>query len=150
MRLDRYRIYQIKALLDAGHSQKTVASQLGISPGGLSRELKRNGGREKYDPDKADRRAEWLQRKAHVHYRYSDEVWAETVAMIRDDLSPEQIVGTRGEREHERADTAVPAERDVLRGPDQGTGEADRVETEQQAEKEAWILDTARVYFHAS
>ena len=96
MRLDRDLRYQIKALLDAGHLQKTVASQLGISPGGLSRELKRNGGREKYDPDKADRRAEWLQRKAHVHYRYSDEVWAETVAMIRDDLSPEQVVGRRG------------------------------------------------------
>ena len=93
MRLDRYLRYQIKALLDAGHSQKTVASQLGISPGGLSRELKRNGSREKYDPDGAGRRAEWLQRKAHVHYRYSDEVWAETVAMIRDDLSPEQVVG---------------------------------------------------------
>ena len=37
MRLNRGLRYQIKALLDAGHSQKTVASQLGISPGGLSK-----------------------------------------------------------------------------------------------------------------
>ena len=96
MRLNRGLRYQIKALLDAGHSQKTVASQLGISPGGLSKELKRNGGREKYDPDRADRRAERLQRKAHVHYRYSDRIWAETVAMIREDLSPEQVAGRRG------------------------------------------------------
>lgn len=59
-------------------------------------------------------------------------------------------MGTRSEREHERSDTAVPAERNVLWGPDQGTGEADRVETEQQAEKETWILDTARVYFYTS
>ena len=88
MRLNRDLRYQIKALLDAGHSQKTVASQLGISPGGLSKELKRNGGREKYDPDRADRRAERLQRKAHVHYRYSDRIWVETVAMIRDGRKP--------------------------------------------------------------
>ena len=308
MRLNRGLRYQIKALLDAGHSQKTVASQPGISPGGLSRELKRNGGREKYDPDRADRRAERLQREAHVHYRYGDRIWAETVAMIREDLSPEQVagrrglegkaspsvptiyrhvkgvaglgphlrhggkpyrkrgplkdrrgsiagripialrpaaadmknrfgdfeidlingashgqhlhrerqavqllhpgtarhegcrrpgryrdcgvralqgipahdyvrqrkgvclarkdgegtgsrvlfrkalplVGTRSEREHERSDTAVPAEGNVLWGPDQGTGEADRVETEQQAEKETWISDSAGVYFYTS
>lgn len=96
MRLNRDLRYQIKALLDAGLSQKTVASQLGISPGGLSRELGRNGGREKYDPDKADRRAERLQRKSHVHYRYGGRIWAETMAMIRDDLSPEQVAGRRG------------------------------------------------------
>ncbi len=50
MRLNRGLGYQIKALLDAGHSQKTIANQSGISPGGLSKELLRNGGREKYDP----------------------------------------------------------------------------------------------------
>mgnify|MGYP004553351075 CR=1 FL=1 len=77
MRLNRGLGYQIKALLDAGHSQKTIANQPGISPGGLSKELLRNGGREKYDPDRADKRAE-------------------TVAMIRDDLSPEQVAGRRG------------------------------------------------------
>ena len=60
------------------------------------------------------------------------------------------LVGTRSEREHELSDTAVPAERNVLWEPDQGTGEADRVETEQQAEKETWISDTARVYFYTS
>ena len=50
MRLNRGLRYQIKALLDAGHSQKTV----------------------------------------------SDRIWAETVAMIREDLSPEQVAGRRG------------------------------------------------------
>lgn len=54
MRLNRGLRHQINALLDAGHSQKT-ANQLGISPGGLSKELLRNGGREKYDPDRADK-----------------------------------------------------------------------------------------------
>lgn len=96
MRLDREKRYQIKALLDAGRLQKDIANQLGMSPGGLSRELLRNGGREKYDPDKADRRDARLRRMAHVHYRYSVEVWAETAAMIREDLSPEQVVGRRG------------------------------------------------------
>ena len=50
MRLHRGLRYQIKALLDAGHSQKTV----------------------------------------------SDRIWAETVAMIQEDLSPEQVAGRRG------------------------------------------------------
>ncbi len=37
-----------------------------------------------------------MQRKAHVHYKYGERIWAETVAMIRDDLSPEQVAGRRG------------------------------------------------------
>ena len=57
------------------------------------------------------------------------------------------LVGAGSEREHERAYPPVPAEGNIVRGLDQGGGEADRVETEQQAEKKAWIFDSARVYF---
>lgn len=61
----------------AGHQQKVIAKLVEISEGGLSKEISRNGGRKKYDPDKADKRAVRLQHKAHIHYEYSDEVRAE-------------------------------------------------------------------------
>ena len=77
MRLSRDIRYQISALLVAGHQQKVIAKLVEISEGGLSKEISRNGGRKKYDPDKADKRAVRLQHKAHIHYEYSDEVWAE-------------------------------------------------------------------------
>ena len=57
MRLNRDKRYQISALLVVGHQQKVIAKQVGISEGGLSKEISRNGGRKKYDPDKADKRA---------------------------------------------------------------------------------------------
>lgn len=66
-----------------------------MTPGTLSKELKRNGGKDKYDPDKADKRARKLARKKYVHYKFSGEVWAETEAPIMDDLSSEQAVGRR-------------------------------------------------------
>lgn len=96
MRLNRDIRYQISALLVSGHQQKVIAKLVGISEGELSKEISRNGGRKKYDPDKADKRAVRLQLKAHIHYEYSDEVWAETEALIKEDLSPEQVV--RGQR----------------------------------------------------
>lgn len=74
MRLSRDIRYQISALLVAGHQQKVIAKLVEISEGGLSKEISRNGGRKKYDPDKADKRAVRLQHKAHIHYEYSDEV----------------------------------------------------------------------------
>ena len=57
------------------------------------------------------------------------------------------LVGAGREREHERACSPVPAEGNVVRELDQGGSEADRVETEQQAEKKARISDSAWVYF---
>ncbi len=95
MRLNRELRYQIKALLDARLFQKDVARQLGITPGALSKELKNNGGRDDYDPERVDRRAATLRREAHVHYRYGEDVWEEVEATIREDLSPEQAVGRR-------------------------------------------------------
>lgn len=55
MRLNRDIRYQIKALLEAGLLQKDIANQLKITPGALTKELQRNGGRDEYDPDKADK-----------------------------------------------------------------------------------------------
>jgi len=43
MRLNRDKRYQIKALLEVGLNQKAIAKQIGISEGGLSKEIFRNG-----------------------------------------------------------------------------------------------------------
>ncbi len=56
MRLNRDKRYQIKALPEIGIFQKDIARMLGISPGGLSKEISRNGGAKRYDPEKAERR----------------------------------------------------------------------------------------------
>ena len=95
MRLNRDIRYQIYALLVAGHKQKAIAKQIGISEGGLSKEISRNGGCRKYDPEKADKRAVKLQHKAHVHYKYSDDVWNEVEDSVMEDWSPDEIVGRR-------------------------------------------------------
>ena len=95
MRLNRDIRYQIYALLVAGHKQKAIAKQIGISEGGLSKEISRNGGCRKYDPEKADKRAVKLQHKAHVHYKYGDDVWNEVEGSVMEDWSPDEIVGRR-------------------------------------------------------
>ncbi len=56
MRLNRELRYQIKALLDARLFQKDVARQLGITPGALSKELNKNGGRDGFTVSAEDRK----------------------------------------------------------------------------------------------
>ena len=69
MRLNRDIRYQIYALLVAGHKQKAIAKQIGISEGGLSKEISRNGGCRKYDPEKSiDLRPAIVDKK----YRFGD------------------------------------------------------------------------------
>lgn len=77
MRLNRDKRYQMEVLLEAGIPQKDIARMLGISPGGLSKEISRNGGAKRYDPEKAEKRATRLAKKSHVHLKFNDEVWAE-------------------------------------------------------------------------
>lgn len=48
---------QISAPLEAETLQKDIARIIGISPGGLSKEISRNGGVGRYKPEKAEKRA---------------------------------------------------------------------------------------------
>jgi IS30 family transposase len=48
-----YRRYQIRACLSAGYTQVEIASELGVHPSTISRELKRNRGMRGYRPDQA-------------------------------------------------------------------------------------------------
>jgi IS30 family transposase len=90
--LTREQRYQIKALLDIGHSQTEVAQQLQVNKSTISREVRRNRGQRGYRPKQAHemalrRRRERAQTKIHV------ETWALVEEKIREDWSPEQISG---------------------------------------------------------
>lgn len=67
MRLNRDKRYQIKALLEAGILQKDIARMLKISPGGISKEISRNGGAKRYNPEKAEKRATKQAKKFGLH-----------------------------------------------------------------------------------
>lgn len=72
MRLNRDKRYQIKALLEAGILQKDIARMLKISPGGISKEISRNGGAKKIQSGEG--------RKAGD--KAGEEVWTALDAMI--------------------------------------------------------------------
>ena len=84
--------YQIYALNKAGHDQAEIAGVIDRHPGTISRELRRNRGLKGYRPQQAHQLA--LARRADkAQSRISEQVWQQVEALIRDEWSPEQIVG---------------------------------------------------------
>jgi transposase, IS30 family len=85
---DRIEIYAMK---QAGKKQNIIAAVLGVDPGTVSRELKRNTGLRGYRPKQAQQKA--LQRKLNA--RKAVKMTPETIAHIEsklaDEHSPEQI-----------------------------------------------------------
>lgn len=89
--LTQAKRYQIAAFLPVEKMQKKIAATVGVSPSTLSRELQRNGGRENYDPDRAQQRATGLRQAAQKRIKMTFKVihWIES--KIRLEWSPEQI-----------------------------------------------------------
>ena len=85
--------YQIYVLLKAGHSQKDIAKLIGRSPGTISRELRRNSGRRGYRPKQAQRLSDHRRVTAHKAIKITDEVKGWIAKLIRQELSPQQVVG---------------------------------------------------------
>ena len=84
--------YQIYALKKAGHDQATIAEIIGRNPGTISRELRRNRGLKGYRPQQAHNLA--LQRRYDkAQPRIGNQVWQLVEALIREEWSPEQVVG---------------------------------------------------------
>jgi IS30 family transposase len=84
--------YQIYALKKAGHIQAQIAEIVGRDPGTISRELRRNRGLKGYRPQQAHNLA--LARHRHkAQPRLSEKIWQQVEVLIRDEWSPEQIVG---------------------------------------------------------
>jgi len=84
--------YQIYALKKAGHDQATIAVIIGRNAGTISRELRRNRGLKGYRPQQAHNLA-LGRRYDKAKPRIGDTVWQQVEALIREEWSPEQIVG---------------------------------------------------------
>lgn len=84
--------YQIYALKKAGHIQTEIAEIVDRDPGTISRELRRNRGLKGYRPQQAHNLA-LARRYDKAQPRIGSQVWQQVEALIREEWSPEQIVG---------------------------------------------------------
>jgi len=84
--------YQIYALKKAGHIQAEIAEIIGRDPGTISRELRRNRGLKGYRPQQAHNLA-LARRYYKAQPRIGNQVWQQVELLIREEWSPEQVVG---------------------------------------------------------
>jgi IS30 family transposase len=84
--------YQIYALKKAGHIQSEIAEIIGRDPGTISRELRRNRGLKGYRPQQAHNLA-LARRYDKAQPRIGNQVWQQVEVLIREEWSPEQVVG---------------------------------------------------------
>ena len=83
---------EISRGLAAGDSQRAIAARIGRSPSTVSREVARNGGRPSYRAGSAEQAALSRGRRPKpAKLTIYSKLWAEVVACLEDDLSPEQI-----------------------------------------------------------
>ena len=92
--------YQIYAMNKAGHSQKEIAELLGRSASTISRELCRNRGLRGYRPAQAQRLSQARRREAHKARKVTTEVRGWIATLIRQELSPEQVVDYLARHKH--------------------------------------------------
>ena len=86
---ERYQIYSLKK---AGLTQKQIAEELERNPATISRELKRNCGLKGYRPVQAQRLSDNRRATAAKSIKVTDEVWGWIEQLIRQELSPQQVV----------------------------------------------------------
>lgn len=85
--------YQIYALNKAGHHQQYIATLLQRSASTISRELRRNKGLRGYRPGQAQRLSDNRRNRAHKARKIDDWVRHDIETLIRQELSPQQVVG---------------------------------------------------------
>ena len=88
---EEHRI-EIYAMLKAGLKQYQIASHIGCHPSTICNELKRNTGQRGYRPKQAHRKA-MQRRKDKAAERIQSSTWKVVNALLRDELSPEQVCG---------------------------------------------------------
>ena len=86
---ERYQIYILKK---AEYSQEQIAELLGRDKSTISWELRRNQGLRGYRPNQAHALAV-ARRQAKVRPCIDVKVWQQVVVLIREEWSPEQIIG---------------------------------------------------------
>ena len=92
MQLTQEERYQIYGLKKAGHDPAEIAELLERDKSIISRELRRNRGLKGYRPQQAHNLA-LRRRYDKAQPRIGNPVWQLVEALIRDEWSPEQIVG---------------------------------------------------------
>lgn len=81
--------YQIEILKKAGKDQKEIAKLLGVSPSTITRELKRNGGKQGYCPNRAQKQADKRRKQAAKALKMTEETILLIEEKIREDWSLE-------------------------------------------------------------
>lgn len=86
--------YQIWTGVKRGLKKGEIAEEVGVHRSTVSRELKRNGSKEGYNPLEAEKLAH-KRRREKGRQRIPEEVWIEVDEKLRENWSPEQISGRR-------------------------------------------------------
>ena len=87
---------QLSALLKADLSIRKSAKQIGFSPSGISKEIRKNRGRDKYNPYHAHKRYLRQRKEANQCHRKigkDPKLTSKVIELLQEDWSPEQIVG---------------------------------------------------------
>ena len=85
--------YEIRAYMQAGFINPDIANRLGVHKTTIYRELKRNSGQRGYRPNQAQLKTEVRRKTANKNIRFSESVKYQVEALLRLDLSPEQVSG---------------------------------------------------------
>jgi IS30 family transposase len=93
--LTRAQRYEISAMLQAGCSKKEICEKTGKDKSVISRELKRNCDKRsgRYEPELAQCKYEKRLKEKPKFIRFNEEVKQKIINELKDDWSPEQIVG---------------------------------------------------------
>lgn len=78
--------------MKANWSQLAIASEIGVHPSTISRELARNRGRRGYRPKQAQQTAQ-ARKLNHITIRIEPQTWTLIENYLRQDWSPEQVSG---------------------------------------------------------
>lgn len=92
--------YTISRMLKQGYSQTSIGAVLGRSKSVICREIHRNKDLRsgEYKPDLAQKKYRQRQKEKDKYIRFTDSVKNDIEALIEEDYSPEQIVGTLKKR----------------------------------------------------
>jgi IS30 family transposase len=93
--LTRAQRYELSANLQAGFSKKEICEKMDIDKSVISRELKRNSDKRSgnYDAELAQRKYEKRLKEKPKFIHFTEEVKQKVISDLKDDWSPEQIVG---------------------------------------------------------
>ena len=85
--------YQIEVLIAAEKTQKAIAELVGVSESTISRELKRNSGKQGYRPRQAQIKTVKRRREVRKAIKMTPELISVVEAKLREEWSPEQVSG---------------------------------------------------------